>query len=1450
MGAFDSIFNTSRKIVNNGKQGIQASDFIVNPLLKIKPQAPVFGLPGQAQFGTRVDSKTQTSTPTTSQKGSVEMLKDTAKFAVPLAKEVAQGTARAVGTVGITAGNVALPGQPFQSTINTQNTGIGRALFGNTPVKDLQTYGQSGLDYIDSLRGQKEGSERLNPALATPLGALGIAFELAGMGGTAKNVALGIAKTTDKKVVSKLLATAVPDFKYLEKAQIRAASDLLATVNDPKQVNEYIQFIQKQASKTRVSKIAADMTEEDANILRNMYRELPSGSVEKNIEAEDRIIKAMELDKVPAMQRKEAVEEILTEYDIRWQGVEEMQNPPAKLNRPGAMDIKPNVNTADPKNFKTADEFVKAQGTPVFHGSGSSLTEIKSMRQLRDVGSNVEPSNIGGNSPFVHVTDSEDLAKGYARSRALNIKGTPNVVEATIQGKILDLNTITKQEAQTIEDALQALSGGRGADARITRDRLLEKQVNFSDIEQSKHLESVLRENGYSGIKFRDRGFVGEFKDTVAVLPDKIKTRTQLTDIWNRAQTKQPPKEAFAGGVAGVEQDEEGNATFNPLNAALGIGAAGAAGSLKRVSKFKKGTSDAFQRADFEVTTKLAELSQAGKRIGLQDGSTLAYSSTFPKWVPEHLRSNALFKQTLKHYEAGTVPAKNAVKQTELLDVIQQRVQSEALKYGDVPAPKVRQMSRSKEIPSLEKAALEATNAVSDPFPILKKKAVLSPAEANTLEESAQRQVEVLDLPPEKKPLTLEEIVTQTPLDRKVNIIDYFRTPDRVLKKIGFDKEAQLLRRQYDEYVKELPKNIDTISAWVKQVPKESNERLFRYLDGEDIKLNPTEMKVAGEIKDYLKTWADRLKLPEDNRIASYITHLFDESLLKKEFDEDLAKIISDKIPGQVYDPFLEKRLGAKGYRQDVWAALDAYTKRATRKVHLDPALEKIKDKAGSSLEFSNLEKSQFDYIQNYVNRVNMRPTWIDNMIDTGFKQMFGYSQGQRPVAKVSQALRRATYRGMLGLNLGSALRNLSQGVNTYAVLGEKYTAIGYAKLFSKPNFDELAREGVLAQNFIEDRSISATKKAIEKLDRSVWVFFDTAEKINRGSAYFGAKAKGLASGMNEASAIDYAKKVVRQTQFAYDSVDTPLALSPDILKTFFQFQTYTTKQLEFLGTLVKDKNFAALARYAIGGTAFVYTVGQAVGMELEEILPWYRFETPPSLKFPVEVFKAATDAPDKYGNQRDTERKVQDVTKAGLGLIPGGMQAKKTYEGLNAVEEGGSYDRAGRQQFEVGGTTGKDIQAVLFGKYANKEAKSYFDKKTDTGEKALDKAVKERNQAGKERSVEAKQVFTELKSITSDEERNARLKEVYDTDRQLYNKIMDLRRDEKLNLSDEEKAIKYNLGVEDGTRAKYIYGKYKSFSDPAEGKAYLKNLRDKKIITDEVMKQLNELRQQEKVTS
>lgn len=558
---------------------------------------------------------------------------------------------------------------------------------------------------------------------------------------------------------------------------------------------------------------------------------------------------------------------------------------------------------------------------------------------------------------------------------------------------------------------------------------------------------------------------------------------------------------------------------------------------------------------------------------------------------------------------------------------------------------------------------------------------------------------------------SLIDIVSQrqTEVKSKVNIIDYLRTPDRVLEKIGFVKESKLLREGYDRYVKELPKNIDKITEWSKQVPKESAKSIFKYLDGEKVDLSQGELKVAGEIKSWLAEWADRLKLPEDNRISNYITHIFDQELIAKEFDEELAKIITDRIPGSVYDPFVLKRLGKMGYKENVWEALDAYVKRATRKVNMDPALEAIQAKAGTTLDMSNIETSQFKYVQRYVSGVNMRPTELDNLLDNTIKNAVGYRYGQRPVTYLTKTLRQMTYRGMLGLNPGSALRNVSQGINTYAVLGEKYTAIGYAKLLSRNALREASEEGVFSPGFIQDRTLSSTKKAMQRIDKGLFAFFELAERINRGAAYFGAKSKALAQGKSPQEAIEFGKSVVRKTQFAFGSIDTPVAVQSDIVKTIAQFQNFTIKQTEFLAEMVKDKNFVGLLRYAVAGMVFVNTVGRAFGMRPEELIPSYRFGAPPSLKFPVETTKAILGTPDKYGRTRDLKKKIKDVGASTVGLIPGGTQAKKSLQGLGAFARGKDVTPTGRKRFDVPQDLEHFLQSVLFGKYSTKEGQEYI---------------------------------------------------------------------------------------------------------------------------------------------
>jgi len=547
----------------------------------------------------------------------------------------------------------------------------------------------------------------------------------------------------------------------------------------------------------------------------------------------------------------------------------------------------------------------------------------------------------------------------------------------------------------------------------------------------------------------------------------------------------------------------------------------------------------------------------------------------------------------------------------------------------------------------------------------------------------------------------------------KVGVLDKFRTPDRVLRKIGLGKEADELRGAYDNYLKELPVELDRITEWSKRVDsKDSARTIFQYLDGQKVNLSANDHAIAEEIKGYLKNWADRLGLPEDGRVSNYITHIFEQDFLQKEFDPELAKLIRDKVAGSVYDPFTQERLGKQGYIEDVWQALDAYVKRGTRKANLDPTLTKIKDIS------ENLEDSQFKYVKNYIDKVNMRPTEMDNAIDISIKQSpIGYKFGQRPVTAITRGLRQMGYRGALGLNIGSALRNLSQGANTYAKLGEKYTVLGYMKMLSSGK-QELEKVGVLRDELIQDRTINATKKFWEKTDKRLFYFFEGAERINRGAAYFGAKLKALDQGMSEEQAIEYGKKIVRDTQFTFGSVDTPQVLQSDLAKTILQFQSYNLKQAEFLAEMVKNKEFAGLARWTVASLAFTYTLGQLIGMKPADIIPFSGIWTgqtkigeTPAIQAVGKLKDAAFGGKDKYGNDLTLQDRAGKAIDAVTPMFPGGVQFKKTLQGLDAVRKGYSESASGRVQYMVPEDPGTAIRAGVFGKSNLPQAQEYFNK-------------------------------------------------------------------------------------------------------------------------------------------
>lgn len=552
----------------------------------------------------------------------------------------------------------------------------------------------------------------------------------------------------------------------------------------------------------------------------------------------------------------------------------------------------------------------------------------------------------------------------------------------------------------------------------------------------------------------------------------------------------------------------------------------------------------------------------------------------------------------------------------------------------------------------------------------------------------------------------IDSLVNTSAVKSKTNLLDYIRTPARVFEKIGLKKESDLLRTQYDKYIQTLPGEIDKITEWSKRVAPDANERIFNWLDGKKVNLADNELQVATEIKANLKDWAAKLKLPETGQISNYITHLFEKGAIEKEFDPEVAKLIRGKVSASVHDPFLQKRINKPEYLQDTWRALQAYFKRANRKFYMDPALEKIAAKA------ENLPTESYNYVKSQVARINMQPTDLDNLLDNLVKSSpIGYKLGQRPTNIVTRNARQAVFRSLLGLNPLSALRNLQQSTNTYSVIGEKNFGIGLIKTIKNlPKFllnkeTELEKSGVMA-NFIEDRNLSAVHKFWQKTDEVLFYMFQQAEKINRGIAYFGAEAKGLSEGMSKEAATEYAKGIVRKTQFQYDVVDTPAILQSDIAKTLGQFGTYPLKQGEFLIEMAKNKDIVGSLRWLASNVLFIATIGKVLGLDYSSMIPTFRFGVP-TLTLPIGAVQAVTQGEDKYGNKLTTQERIlnPNVTRGALNYMPAGGQLKKTYEGIKALREGGSYTPSGMLRYPVEG-----IQPAIFGPGTTPGAQRYYD--------------------------------------------------------------------------------------------------------------------------------------------
>lgn len=170
------------------------------------------------------------------------------------------------------------------------------------------------------------------------------------------------------------------------------------------------------------------------------------------------------------------------------------------------------------KKYKSAEDFVKAQGTPVYHGTGEKFDKF----QLQN------SKNLGPNA--IYFTPDKSSANYYARG------ANPSVKEAYVNTKTLfdyeSKQNLSKLVSELSTKTKDQIMGFETTDY-VTMEKIMKDISNgdYSTIEKDA-VQEAIKKLGFDGFYIRD--YTGP-KVFAVFKPELIKTKQELTDIWNKS---------------------------------------------------------------------------------------------------------------------------------------------------------------------------------------------------------------------------------------------------------------------------------------------------------------------------------------------------------------------------------------------------------------------------------------------------------------------------------------------------------------------------------------------------------------------------------------------------------------------------------------------------------------------------------------------------------------------------------------------------------------------------------------------------------------------------------------------------------------------------------------------------------------------------------------------------
>jgi hypothetical protein len=330
--------------------------------------------------------------------------------------------------------------------------------------------------------------------------------------------------------------------------------------------------------------------------------------------------------------------------------------------------------------------------------------------------------------------------------------------------------------------------------------------------------------------------------------------------------------------------------------------------------------------------------------------------------------------------------------------------------------------------------------------------------------------------------------------------------------------------------------------------------------------------------------------LPKDDPLSvDYRHHLsvLNEQLNKiSHVDDQLAAVRYQRLPnGGYFGPMDEARVAKKvwGYKKDYNEVMEDYVDGSMRKVFLDrymPIAKKVVEREPNQA----LKQYAFDYVTAQRGALASKRRIF---LNESFAQLFPNPEmGYKGVAKAVDYITRFQYMTKIGLSwFRFPFVNATQPLlTTYPLVGGKHFLQGYFDAMTKPElWKEAKTQGVIFEATLRKGLIEALgRKTMGKTERVLGAPARLSEELNRVVSYAAGKRQGMQMGLEGEKLVNHAVKVVDRTQFLYHKEALPLIMSTSPAgRLIFQFRTFTMNYINYMNTIIKEKNWPALARAA-----------------------------------------------------------------------------------------------------------------------------------------------------------------------------------------------------------------------------------------------------------------------------